>query len=323
MARANNPDSFFAYAMIDQPMPLLYGFPIRLVVPGWYATYWVKALNDINVLAEPFKGYWMDKAYRVSKDPHARETPDKLATDTVPISAMTTRSLIIKPQDGQQLASGTAVEVQGVAINDGSGIDKVEVSHRRRQNLDAGQARCRSRQIFLAPLALRMDAQRRRQVAHHGPRHERQWADAGNRAVESQWLRPRCHRTHRRHRRVKGIAMKKLKSRFVVIGSSLLGGVLVISASMLSAQATQSASSVHSIPYPQIAPPNLPEAPGKEAFSANCVICHTYRYVTTQPKFSKKVWTAEVDKMRKTYGATIVDDQVPAIIDYLVAIRGS
>jgi sulfite dehydrogenase len=128
MARANHADTVVAYAMNDQPMPLLNGFPIRLVVPGWYATYWVKALNDINVLAEPFKGYWMDKAYRVSKDPHARETPDKLATDTVPISAMTTRSLIVKPQDGQQLASGTAVEVQGVAINDGSGIDKVEVS---------------------------------------------------------------------------------------------------------------------------------------------------------------------------------------------------
>jgi sulfite dehydrogenase len=110
-------------------MPMLNGFPIRLVVPGWYATYWVKALNDITVLAEPFKGFWMDKAYRVpAKDPHARETPDKLATDTEPISAMTTRSLIVKPEDGQQLARGIAVEVQGVAIDDGSGIETVEVS---------------------------------------------------------------------------------------------------------------------------------------------------------------------------------------------------
>jgi cytochrome c5 len=117
--------------------------------------------------------------------------------------------------------------------------------------------------------------------------------------------------------------MKKLNPHFVVIGLSLLGGALVVGTSMLSAQTTQSTSVVHSIPYPQIAPPDLPEAPGKGAFSANCVICHTYRYVTTQPKFSKKVWTAEVDKMRKTYGATIADDQVPAIIDYLVAIRGS
>ena len=128
MERANHPDTLVAYAMNDQPMPMLNGFPIRLVVPGWYATYWVKALNDINVLAEPFKGFWMDKAYRVSKDPHARETPEKLATDTVPISAMTTRSLIIKPEDGQQLPTGTAVEVQGVAFDRGEGIEKVEVS---------------------------------------------------------------------------------------------------------------------------------------------------------------------------------------------------
>ena len=128
MARANHPDTIVAYAMNDQPLPILNGFPIRLVVPGWYATYWMKALNDINVLAEPFKGFWMDKAYRVSKDPHARETPDKLAADTVPISAMTTRSLIIKPEDGQQVAKSNAVEVQGVAFDDGSGIEKVEVS---------------------------------------------------------------------------------------------------------------------------------------------------------------------------------------------------
>ena len=36
-----------AYAMNGAPLPLLNGFPIRLVVPGWYATYWVKMLSDI------------------------------------------------------------------------------------------------------------------------------------------------------------------------------------------------------------------------------------------------------------------------------------
>ena len=117
--------------------------------------------------------------------------------------------------------------------------------------------------------------------------------------------------------------MKKLDTRFVVIVSALLASAVVVGESMLSAQTTQGASSVHSIPYPQVAPPNLPDGPGIDAFKANCVICHTYRYVTTQPKFSKKVWTAEVDKMRKTYGAPIPEDQVPAIVDYLVAIRGS
>ena len=42
-----------AYAMNDEQLPLLNGFPLRLVVPGWYSTYWVKMLNDIEVLDRP------------------------------------------------------------------------------------------------------------------------------------------------------------------------------------------------------------------------------------------------------------------------------
>src|SRR5438132_7222083 len=43
-----------AYEMNGRPLPMLNGFPLRLVVPGWYATYWVKALNEITVLDKPF-----------------------------------------------------------------------------------------------------------------------------------------------------------------------------------------------------------------------------------------------------------------------------
>ena len=39
-----------AYAMNGEPLPYLNGFPLRLVVPGWYASYWIKALSDIEVL---------------------------------------------------------------------------------------------------------------------------------------------------------------------------------------------------------------------------------------------------------------------------------
>src|SRR4051794_23402871 len=47
-------EAVIAYAMNDQPLPMLNGFPLRLVVPGWYATYWVKALNEINVTSEKY-----------------------------------------------------------------------------------------------------------------------------------------------------------------------------------------------------------------------------------------------------------------------------
>ncbi len=45
--------------MNGQPLPLLNGFPLRVVVPGWYATYWMKMLNDIEVLDQPDTNFWM------------------------------------------------------------------------------------------------------------------------------------------------------------------------------------------------------------------------------------------------------------------------
>lgn len=63
-------------------------------------------------------------------------------------------------------------------------------------------------------------------------------------------------------------------------------------------------------------------APGYEVPSAVCVICHSPDYVATQPRLPRSFWTAEVEKMRKTYGAPIQDNQVQPIIDYLVKNYG-
>ena len=73
VARATDGEVIVAYAMNDAPLPMLNGFPLRLVVPGWYATYWVKSLNKINVLSEKFHGFWMDKAYRIPTTPDAQQ----------------------------------------------------------------------------------------------------------------------------------------------------------------------------------------------------------------------------------------------------------
>ena len=82
-----------------------------------------------------------------------------------------------------------------------------------------------------------------------------------------------------------------------------------------------SADQVHSIELPTI-PTELPPAPGRESVGT-CALCHSPRYILNQPPLSRKQWTAEVDKMRKTFGAPIPESQVPTIIDYLVAIRGT
>ena len=68
--------------------------------------------------------------------------------------------------------------------------------------------------------------------------------------------------------------------------------------------------------------PYLPPGPGHDVFAAQCVICHSPRYVLNQPLFPRKVWTAEVQKMVKAYGAPIPPDQQSEIVNYLVSWHG-
>lgn len=68
--------------------------------------------------------------------------------------------------------------------------------------------------------------------------------------------------------------------------------------------------------------PTLPPGRGRDAFVAGCVTCHSPRYVTNQPLFSRSVWTDEVNKMVNTYGAPIPADKVAETVDYLVAFHG-
>ncbi|HET6248005.1 MAG TPA: molybdopterin-dependent oxidoreductase [Tepidisphaeraceae bacterium] len=129
---ANDGEVIVAYAMNEKPLPMLNGFPLRLIVPGWYATYWVKSLSEINVLGEKFHNFWMDKAYRVPNNPEDEESPKDLAKETVPISKMLVRSLFTSPEPGgtmQWLGTEDAPpNVEGIAFDGGSGIKKVEIS---------------------------------------------------------------------------------------------------------------------------------------------------------------------------------------------------
>ena len=68
--------------------------------------------------------------------------------------------------------------------------------------------------------------------------------------------------------------------------------------------------------------PDLPPGPGHDQFAAQCVICHSPRYVLNQPAFPRKTWTTEVHKMIKGYGAPIDSQQERGIVNYLVAWHG-
>ena len=122
------PEVLVAYEMNGAPLPMLNGFPLRLVVPGWYATYWVKALSEVMVLTHPFDGYWMAKAYRIPTTPSATEEPLHLAEETVPINRMNVRSFIVDPEPGASFRVGQPCLLEGIAFDAGNGIRQVEVS---------------------------------------------------------------------------------------------------------------------------------------------------------------------------------------------------
>jgi len=125
---ARDGEVMVAYEMNGEELPMLNGFPLRLVVPGWYATYWVKALSEIKVLPEKFHGFWMDKAYRIPVSTDAGEVPDHLSQETIPIHRMSLRSLFLSPRSDEKLHARKACEIQGLALDSGHGIAKVELS---------------------------------------------------------------------------------------------------------------------------------------------------------------------------------------------------
>jgi DMSO/TMAO reductase YedYZ molybdopterin-dependent catalytic subunit len=124
----NDPNILVAYQMNGQPLPMLNGFPARLIVPGWYATYWVKHLSEITILDKEFDGFWMRKAYLIPDTPCGCVAPGTAPTHTVPINRLDVRSLIIAPSGDQRLVGGKPVVLKGIAFDSGYGIQEVLVS---------------------------------------------------------------------------------------------------------------------------------------------------------------------------------------------------
>jgi sulfite dehydrogenase len=121
-------EPLIAYEMNGEPLPMLNGFPVRLVVPGWYATYWVKALTTIAVLPHEFKGFWMATAYKIPANANASESPRELAKKTVPINRMNVRSFFVRPEPEEQVSAGRPYPLEGIAFDGGRGIKQVEFS---------------------------------------------------------------------------------------------------------------------------------------------------------------------------------------------------
>jgi hypothetical protein len=125
---ARDGEVMLAYQMNGEQLPLLNGFPLRLIVPGWYSTYWVKMLNDIEILNAPDDNYWMKTAYRIPDTPHANVKPGESGFATVPINRMTPRSFFTNLTNGVTVKPGAPLSVRGIAFGGDCGVAQVQLS---------------------------------------------------------------------------------------------------------------------------------------------------------------------------------------------------
>ena len=68
--------------------------------------------------------------------------------------------------------------------------------------------------------------------------------------------------------------------------------------------------------------PKFRAGPGAELATANCLLCHSADYVSTQPPLDRAAWLATVNKMREKYGAPLPTNQVNRVVDYLANSYG-
>jgi len=106
--------------MNGEPLPLEHGYPMRLIVPGWYAVASVKWLTEIEVTGSPFTGFFQARRY-------VYETQRNGNVEREPVRLQQVRSVITQPSAGQEVPAGDLV-VRGVAWSGAAPVDKVEVS---------------------------------------------------------------------------------------------------------------------------------------------------------------------------------------------------
>jgi DMSO/TMAO reductase YedYZ molybdopterin-dependent catalytic subunit len=128
VAHAMDGEVMIAYQMNGADLPMLNGYPVRLVVPGYYGTYWVKHLSEIQVIDSVYEGFWMKPAYRVPDNDCACIEPGTAPAATRPIGRFTVRSFITSIANGAHVSAGRALAVRGIAFDGGQGIREVAYS---------------------------------------------------------------------------------------------------------------------------------------------------------------------------------------------------
>jgi DMSO/TMAO reductase YedYZ molybdopterin-dependent catalytic subunit len=125
---ARDGEVMIAFAMNGGQLPLLNGFPLRLVVPGWYATYWMKMLSDIEVLDQPDTNFWTKTAYTIPDTPNADIKPGQTGVSMIPINRMNPRSFVTNLAAGATIPAGKPKLARGIAFGGDTGVKQVDFS---------------------------------------------------------------------------------------------------------------------------------------------------------------------------------------------------
>ena len=114
-------DAVLAYAMNGEPLPLQHGYPLRVIVPGWYAVTSVKWLTDVEVTDSPFEGYFQRQRYIYEW------IEDDGTTVVEPVRLQQARSIITMPSSDADVTVGD-MTFRGLAWSGAAPIATVEVS---------------------------------------------------------------------------------------------------------------------------------------------------------------------------------------------------
>jgi DMSO/TMAO reductase YedYZ molybdopterin-dependent catalytic subunit len=125
---ARDGEVMIAFGMNGEQLPLLNGFPVKLIVPGWCGVYWIKMLNDIEVLDQPDTNYWTSTGYRVPDTPHYTIKPGETGVKLVPVTRLVPRSFITNIRDGGTVPAGSPALARGIAFGGDCGVQKVDLS---------------------------------------------------------------------------------------------------------------------------------------------------------------------------------------------------
>ena len=216
---ARDGEVMLAYGMNGEDLPVLNGFPLRLVVPGYYGTYWVKHLNEITVIDSVFDGFWMKTAYRIPGQRLPLRRTRHRAEGDDPDQPLQ-RPLLHHQRGRRRKAEAGRDDAEGNRVRRRQGHQGSRGLDRRRQDLDAGQARQGSRQILVPRMEAAGEARGgrpRTQGSRHQQcrRHRSRWSRCGIRpatcATSSKpfasprreendhdtFFRPRAHRCRR------------------------------------------------------------------------------------------------------------------------------